>query len=432
MKKPLQLLSFLLVLCLVCASFLPQLVEAKSVQNNGKSHKQQEENIQEDIDDANIQQKPGKGNGRKKTSPSQDPLEEPPLSPPDEAPALDDPPDVEPIIEEPPLTESPGTLPPKEDDGSLMIFGYYTKYWETDRGAYSSLSNYHSYMNAIGTVAYHLLADGTISGFSTQEVRDLANQSSVDANPTIQNGFDPVLTHTVLSSTSLRQKTIEAMYTLIRTHGYKGVNINFENMYASDRTSFNMFLKELSDVFKPAGLTVIVSVPAKTCDCPSWAWSGTFEYKTVAQYADFIQIMTYDQHGSWGSPGPVAGYDWVKRVLDYATAEMPSEKLLIGLPAYGYDWNISTGTGHRALGWTAIHNLLASSGTQSQWDPVSQSPYFTYTDANGHQRMVWHENATSIKLKTELVKAYQLGGVSMWRMGLENEAFWQAVQQGLE
>ena len=52
--------------------------------------------------------------------------------------------------------------------------------------------------------------------------------------------------------------------------------------------------------------------------------------------------MTYDQNGSWWTtPGPVAGKEWMRRALQYAVSAVPSTKILMGLPAYGYDWNLT-------------------------------------------------------------------------------------------
>jgi spore germination protein YaaH len=141
--------------------------------------------------------------------------------------------------------------------------------------------------------------------------------------------------------------------------------------------------------------------------------------------------MTYDEHGSWGEPGPVASYPWVESVIKYALTTMPSSKILLGLPAYGYDWNTTTNTGNKAVTWKSIPNLISTTGAVAQWDSVAQSPYFYYTDSTGNNHTVWYENTQSITAKTKLVNTYNLGGIGMWRMGLEDVNFWTAVKSGL-
>ncbi|WP_275118319.1 glycosyl hydrolase family 18 protein [Alkalihalobacterium chitinilyticum] len=330
----------------------------------------------------------------------------------------------EPIAE--PIKEEP-----IKDSKELINLGYYTKYWHTDMSSYNSLTSFHSYLNTIAVTSYDVTARGTIEGFDASEAVTFAKENGVAPFVTIQNKFDPAMTHTILSSVALRTTTIQNMLELVQTKEYDGINLNFENMYASDRALFNEFVRELVDVFHAHNYPVIVSVPAKTGDFPTWAWSGTFEYRTIGELADYVQVMTYDQHGSWGEPGPVAGLNWVENVLKYATSEMPAEKILIGLPAYAYDWNLDQPSSSRAITWRNVKTLLNTTNATVQWDHQSQSPFFHYTDANGHQHTVWFENEKSITLKTELVHKYQLGGVSTWRMGQEDEAFWNAVHEGL-
>ncbi|WP_051556405.1 glycosyl hydrolase family 18 protein [Alkalihalobacterium bogoriense] len=320
----------------------------------------------------------------------------------------------------------------EEKKKPLMILGYYTKYWETDRNSYQSLVDHHDLINTIATATFDINRNGTISGYYPREGVQFANQSNVTSYATFQNHFDPELTQHVLQSEALRQTTIQNMLTVVRTENYQGLNLNFENMYASNRSLFNQFVKEAVEVFHANGYPVMVSVPAKTCDCPTWAWSGTFDFPTLGNLADYIQIMTYDQHGSWGQPGPVAGVDWVESVLRYATSTMPNEKLLIGLPAYGYDWNVTKGTGHRALTWKQIKALQSKHNADVKWQASSQSPSFEYIDEAGDKHIVWFENTASIVAKTKLVEQYNLAGVSMWRMGQEDREFWEAVHSVLK
>jgi spore germination protein len=54
----------------------------------------------------------------------------------------------------------------------------------------------------------------------------------------------------------------------------------------------------------------------------------------------------------------------------------------------------------------------------------------TYTQ-DGHDHQAWYENPESIRAKTALVAQYDLAGLSMWALGLEDQSFWQAAIQGM-
>ncbi|MDQ0254742.1 spore germination protein YaaH [Evansella vedderi] len=320
-----------------------------------------------------------------------------------------------------------------KESKELIVLGYYTKYWNNDLGSYHSLTANHQYLNAIATASVDINFDGSITGFIPHEGIDFANRNDVFIYATFQNHFNPDLTRAIFTNPSLQETVINNMITFVKEHGYKGANLNFENMYASDRERFNVFVEKMTEAFHKEGFPVMVSVPAKTCDCPTWAWSGTFDFAFLGNSkVDYIQIMSYDQHGSWSQPGSIAGYDWMKTVFNYATTHIPAEKILMGLPAYGYSWNTSTNSGHQALTLKQIDSIIATHNPEIKWDEHEKTPYFHYVDGAGHNRTVYFENVDSLALKTSLVHDYNLAGVSMWRMGQENDSFWPAVKKGLE
>lgn len=323
---------------------------------------------------------------------------------------------------------------PKKPSFSLkpFILGYYTKYTATDMNSYQSLKQSSDIINSIATASLEMNSDGSISGYVPNEALSYSKQNGIVTFATIQNRFNADLTHKVLTSDALRYKLIQNMLKTVKDNGYTGLNIDFENMYASDRGLFNQFVTETVQVFHDNNLPVIVSVPAKMADNPSWAWSGTFDYNHIGKTADYMQIMTYDEHGQWGEPGSVSGLNWVERVISYArNAGVPSSKIIIGLPAYGYDWNITLNSGHKALTSKQIKNLISTYNPTIVFDAKTQSPHFDYVDANGNSHTVWYENHQSIVAKTALVNKYNLAGVSVWRMGQEDRSFWESVRSGL-
>ncbi len=303
--------------------------------------------------------------------------------------------------------------------------------------SYNSLSQFTAnYINQISTATYSVTSAGTISGSTPTEGVQLALSSNDQAFACLQNtlngAFSSSLAHTVMTDSAVRSAFIQNTLNLLRTYGYTEANMDFEDMPAADRSAYNLLISDMAAALHSAGYKLIVSVPGKTSDSPTAAWSGTFEYAALGRAADAIQLMTYDQNGPWGAPGPVAGLPWVENVVKYAVSQIPSSKVMIGLPAYGYDWNTTTNTGHKAVMWKSIPNLIATTGAVPQYDSVQQSPWFTYTAAaDGSKHTVWYENSTSIAAKSALVKKYALGGVSVWRLGMEDENFWKAVQTGM-
>ncbi|HEU4964855.1 MAG TPA: glycosyl hydrolase family 18 protein [Bacilli bacterium] len=316
------------------------------------------------------------------------------------------------------------------------LLGYYTVYSPNDHKSMRSLSQYHSFMKEVSTLTFDVTASGEVVGQTPLDGVSLAEASHIDSFAAISNqkgyAFDQEVAHQLLNDSQARKRAVENALHLVTSQGYRGVNVDFENMLPEDREPYNQFIRELSDAFHKADRQVLVSVAAKTVDAPHSKWIGAFDYATLGRWADKVQLMTYDEHGTWGEPGPVASYPWVRNVLTYATSQIPAEKVLLGLPAYGYDWNLTAGKGHhKAVAWKSMPSLLQAAikyGSNPAWDEEMRSPYLNYTAEDGAKHIVWYENIDSIKAKVQLAKQYQVGGVAMWRMGLEDESFWQAVE----
>ena len=106
-------------------------------------------------------------------------------------------------------------------------------------------------------------------------------------------------------------------------------------------------------------------------------------------------------------------------MLDYAVTEIPPEKILMGMPNYGYDWTLPfmRGTPAQSVSLTQAVDLALRYGVEIQFDEQAQTPYFYYTD-NGTQHVVWFDDPRSIDAKLQLIDDYRLA-----------RARWGAVNQ---
>ncbi len=112
----------------------------------------------------------------------------------------------------------------------------------------------------------------------------------------------------------------------------------------------------------------------------------------------------------------VAPIDQVQKVLDYAVTVIPSEKILMGMPNYGYDWTLpfAEGSAARSLGNVAAVNQAGRVGARIMYEETSQAPFYNYYSQDGKRHEVWFDDARSIRARLSLVSDYNLGGVSYW------------------
>lgn len=323
------------------------------------------------------------------------------------------------------LVQSLITPPP-----SKMVLGYATYYYNGDKSSYNSLVANSGLINQIATDTYNTDATGNLSGLIPTDQISYANSKGIDAYAMIANNFDGSITKTLLEAPANRTNLVNNILQAVRANNYKGVNIDLEGVYYYDRSYFTAFITELYNTLHPLGYKVTVAVPAKTIDKLTDNWSGAYDYPQIANYSDEIVIMTYDEHYAGGTQGPIASTGWVQNVINYAVNYIPKQKILLGLAAYGYDWP-STGTWATAYGVSQAYNVAASYGAQVKWDSVSNTPYFNYTDSSNIYHSVWFENSTSIAYKLDMVNNNNLGGVAIWRIGLENSDYWTTIKTKL-
>jgi len=338
-----------------------------------------------------------------------------------------------------PGTASRGTVSPGYACLGTVCLGYYTG----DAQSFEAVQDFAEYLTIVSADVYAVELDGTITGADDFGVVAFCRAHGIEVYACVSNynddsdaeGFDARLARAAI--VTHRDKVIARLVALAQTGGYGGVNIDFENLaYSSDidddRAAFTAFIHELAERLHAAGLKLAISVPGKTEDSRDNDWAYPFDYAALGVDADLLQLMTYDQHGPWSEPGPVSGADWVESCVAYAASLVDPAKLLIGLPAYGYDWDLTDSDpaswtySATSFSWGSIAALLARPGATEGWDTASQSPFVTYTE-RGHWHEAWFENAASLQAKTALIAKHHLAGLSMWSLGQEDAGFWEAL-----
>lgn len=236
------------------------------------------------------------------------------------------------------------------------------------------------------------------------------------------------LAHQLLSNSNYRTNFIKQLESLLIKYELDGVNIDIENVRVSDRDNYTSFIKELKETLGVKGYLITVSIPAKTFDDSNNSFSYPFDYKGIGQYADRAAIMTYDEHGAWAGSGagPIASITWQEKVVRYAVSQMPEDKILLGVPVYGFDWT-------KGKSWPKYSSYQMSKDTANRyginilWHEQYKVPYFKYKDQNG-SREVWFEDAGSFREKINLMYKYNLRGIAIWRLGMEDPAIWDVVR----
>lgn len=317
---------------------------------------------------------------------------------------------------------------PEPIPSEKVVMGYATYYYNGDKSAYNSIVANNNIINEIVTHTYTVDGQGDLTGLVAFDQIKYAKENGIKVQASVSNQFSGAVAKELLESGVNRTNLIENILVEIEKYGFTGINIDIEGIYPANREHFSLFIKEAYTTLNSKGYLLTVAVPAKTYDSITNGWSGAFDYEVIGQHADQVVLMTYDEHWSGGTPGPIASVDWVRNVVSYATTVIPKEKILVGLAAYGYDWSEA---GSKSYGVAKAAEVAATHGATIEWDSISQTPHYTYYDGAGIKHEVWYENSYSIPFKLNIVNEFDVLGVAIWRLGLEDAAYMNKIDEKL-
>ena len=238
-------------------------------------------------------------------------------------------------------------------------------------------------------------------------------------------------TSEILNDYQLRADLINNIVNIVITYNLDGINLDFENIYESDKDMYSRLVIELAPRLKELGkvLSVDVTAPDGSPD-----WSLCYDRNLIGEVSDYIVFMGYDQNGvSSPTEGTTAGCDWVeaniKKFLNQE--EVDADKIILGTPFYTRVWIEENGElDSRVIEMKDIYDSLPA-GTEVKWDDSLKQNYAEY-QKGGKTYKVWIEDAESIKYKLELVNTYNLAGAAYWEKDRETKDIWKVVAETLK
>ncbi len=243
--------------------------------------------------------------------------------------------------------------------------------------------------------------------------------------------FSTDLATTILSSEDLQNRVLDNAIAIIAEKGYLGLDVDFEYLGSANRERFNAFMEKAATRLHARNYLLSTALaPKLSRDQRGLLYEG-HDYQSQGETNDFIFFMTYEWGWSGGPPMAVSPIDQVRRVLEYALTVVPRDKIMMGIPLYGYDWilpYVPGGPWARSISPQQAIALATRYRTTIQYDPTSQAPFFNYIDEQGRRHVVWFEDARSIQAKFDLVKELGIRGFFYWVLGREFPQNWLLIQ----
>ena len=149
------------------------------------------------------------------------------------------------------------------------------------------------------------------------------------------------------------------------------------------------------------------------------------DYGALTRYVDQVVLKAYDFNFATGSPGPIAPFADVTRVLTYVHSyDVAWGKLAVAVPLYAYDWtvdkngNVARNAKGQPVAVTTLTTTQVTTG-KKHWHKEKTKDgetEYSYTRA-GQRHIVWDASSA---LETEtawLKRTYPQIGINAWKIG---------------
>lgn len=329
-------------------------------------------------------------------------------------------------------------------------------YWSQQDGIPALQSHLDSF-DIISPFAYEVQTDGTLADKSKiatgtwNTVFSLARTKNIQIIPSIL-WADKNAIHEVLSDDAKRVKHIENIISLVKNSNFDGIEIDYEGKLIGDKDIFSKFLKELSAKLNASGKKLVCTVEARTTDEPYdqvpvkalFPWAN--DYSVLNDVCDSVRIMAYDEYfTTYGSNSFVtnkpmsvsvsnASLNYVISVLTYTSLRIDSLKIILGIPAYGYEYSVTIKGDKRTVkrvgsySFEGAERLAESTGSMVK-KTVGGEKYFIYTTKSGQIRYVVFSDSETIKDRLDLAKMFSVGGISLFKIdGDEDPKMWEVLR----
>ncbi|PKM50075.1 MAG: spore gernimation protein [Firmicutes bacterium HGW-Firmicutes-7] len=292
------------------------------------------------------------------------------------------------------------------------------------------------FLSSIQVFSYQVNSKGEFKPISNEEeVLSAAKETNTRPLMVITNiedgRFSTEAATAVLGNPQLREEVLDKAIAIMKEKGYKGLDIDYEYLGAQNREAYNSFLVEAREKLSRNGFSLSTALaPKLTTDQVGVLYEG-HDYEFHGNIVDYVFIMTYEWGYVAGPPRAVAPINEVKKVMDFTITQIPKDKIMMGIPLYGYDWKLPFVQGEsRARAISSQEAILIADrfGANIQFDEEAASPFFVYRDEEGINHEVWFEDARSIQAKFDLVKSLGIRGFFYWVLGREFPQNWLLVE----
>ncbi|MCL5432694.1 MAG: glycosyl hydrolase family 18 protein, partial [Patescibacteria group bacterium] len=140
-----------------------------------------------------------------------------------------------------------------------------------------------------------------------------------------------------------------------------------------------------------------------------WYGAEGQDLKTIGKIADEIRIMAYDEHSSGSNSGAISSFDWIKDIASHNLTLIEKDKIVIGIPTYGYVWTKDDSQG---LQFYEFNKYLQKKQYEEKRDSGSGERII-----KGQDFVAWLSDSQAMAAKINLLRSLGFNRFIFWHLG---------------
>ncbi|WP_113674845.1 glycosyl hydrolase family 18 protein [Vallitalea guaymasensis] len=224
--------------------------------------------------------------------------------------------------------------------------------------------------------------------------------------------------------------TVNGKNNVYKKLAFDGVTIDFETVNKEDQDSFITFLKKLR-IKLGKDKTIYVAIP-------SVKYYSYYKYKEILEIVDYVILMEHDfdmkvRQSTYSdiikSPvSPIALIEQDIKTLVEKVGDKYKDKIILQISFGSSQWISNKDNTYRRVMSSPSYNLIYDRICKELDNKVKKedllfynklydNPYLIYINDKKEKNHIWYENWDSVFAKIKLASDYNLGGISLWRLG---------------
>jgi spore germination protein YaaH len=253
---------------------------------------------------------------------------------------------------------------------------------------------------------------------STAPLMRIAHADNVRVVPTVSNAsharFDARRVARMLTAPDGGKSVRDALVNFVVANQLAGLQLDVEMFSDAMKPRYLAWVHDLATELHAHGKELSAAIQA-TEDADL--------IRGLARECDYVVAMAYDEHETPNAPGSVGSVGFVRSTLQTFAQDVPANKLVLGVGAYGYDWAMDgsepqTVTNQEALALASGYRDNERAQDVVNYDPGALEPNFDYTDEHNIAHEVWFLDAPTVANAETLAHAYRTRGAALWKTAL--------------